>query len=164
MWDLVLVVQPGQGGGVESPEQPVEHGSVGFGVEAFDVDQTAVAGGHHHRQPVPACGFPDQRLDIEGVALLDHDVEPLEESVDAVCGHAAIIYAHSEIRVDLGDPASCHRGFVDAEVEDRCRHPVEVRQLQRVEVGQSQLSTQSLHRQRVGDGMSDAEPDDSDPQ
>ena len=56
-----------------------------------------------------------------------------------------------EIRVDLGDPAGGGGRLVHADVEDRRGNPVEVGQLEFVEVRQPELATQSLLRQGVGD-------------
>ena len=69
---------------------------------------------------------------------------------------------HLQVRVDLGDPPRGHQRLVDSDVEERRRHPVQVGQFEVVVVGQPQLTAQTLHRERVGDSVADAEPDDPD--
>ncbi len=145
-------------------QQSVEDGSIGLEVVAFDVEHPPVARLHQHRNLPLACGLTDQELHVERVALLNDQVEPVEEGpqvfgVDALGdGH------HPEIRVDLGDPSGGHDGLVHAEVEHAGRDAVEVRKFDGVEVRQAQFARQAFHGQDVGDGVARTEPDDANAQ
>ena len=69
-----------------------------------------------------------------------------------------------EVRVDLTDPTSGHDRLVDAEIEHGRRDAVQIGQLDRVEVGQPELSGQALHGQDVGDGVAGTQADHADPE
>ena len=75
---------------------------------------------------------------------------------------AGRIDLHLHIRVDFSDPAGRHDCFVDAQIEYRGRHAVQIRQFDAVEVGQAQQPAQAFHGQRVCDGMSGAQADHAD--
>ncbi len=133
-------------------------------VVSFDIDQSAIAAGHHHRNaPVPGC-FTHRGLDVQRVAFLDHYVEAVEEAVDRVLGDAGCRHGDRQVGVEFGDPSRCHDRLVHADVEHGCRNPVQVRQLEGVEVGEPQFAAQSLGSQRVGDRVPDGQAHHTDPQ
>ena len=66
--------------------------------------------------------------------------------------------------VELGDSAGSHLGFVQPEVQYGRRHPVEIGQLDPVEIRQPKLAAQALCCRGVRDDMSDAQTGDSDAQ
>ncbi len=140
----------------------MEQGTVGLVVEAFDVEDTAVAGLAEDGDTAVAGVFAHQHLRGERVALLHDDVEAVEERLHRRRVHGGGEYLDTHVRVDLGDPACRDHGLVDADVEHGRGHTVEVPQVELVEVGQSQGPRQSFQRDRVGDGVSDAEPDHTD--
>ncbi len=101
-------------------------------------------------------------LHVERVALLDDQIEPVEEAAE-ILGRDALGNGHDpEIRVDLPDSPRRHDGLVHAEVEDAAGNAVQVGQFERVEVGHAQLTGQALHGQHVGDGMAGTETDHAD--
>ena len=73
-------------------------------------------------------------------------------------------HVDSQIRIEFGHAAGHDDGFVDAEIAHRGRNPVQVRQLDAVQVGEPEAAAQALLGQRVGDGMADAEAHDADVQ
>ncbi len=149
-------MQPGQ--------EPVEDGSLRLEVEALDVEHPAVAGLHQHRYPTLPGRLADQELHVERVALLDHQVQPVEEGAQVLGGDALGDRHHPQVGVDLADPAGRHDRLVHPQVEDAARDAVEVGQLDVVEVGQPELAGQALHGQDVGDAVAGAQPDHPDPQ
>jgi hypothetical protein len=104
----------------------VEDGPPRLEIEALDVDQPPIAGRHQDGQPAGPCLLPDEGLDVEGVAFLDHDVEALEENAHGGGCHAGRHGADCQIGIKLGDSACGHRRLVDAQIEDAAWHPVEV--------------------------------------
>ena len=67
-----------------------------------------------------------------------------------------------QIRVELGDPAGGRLGLIQPEVEYGRRHPVEIGQLEAIEIRQPKLAAHALRRQGVGNDMPDAQAGDSD--
>ncbi len=82
--------------------------------------------------------------------------------------HSSVIpqgkHLDGEVGIEFGDPAGDDNGLVDADVAHRGRDAIQVRQLDGVRIGEAQAATQALLGQGVGDGVPDAEADDSDAQ
>jgi hypothetical protein len=150
--------QAGQLARADVAEEAVEERALGLEVEALDVEQPTVTRLHQHRHPGPAGRLPHQELEVERVALLHHDVEPVEEGVDVACVEPRVEGLDVHVGVQLGDAPAEDRGLVQPQVEDRRRDPVEVGQLQVVEVGEAQLGADALEGEDVGDAVADAEP------
>jgi hypothetical protein len=142
----------------------VEDGPLRFEVEALDVEHPAVAGLHQHRYPPSPGRLAHQELHVERVALLYHQVQPVEEALQILGRNALGDRHHPQVRVDLADPARCHHRLVHPQVENAARDPVEVGQLDVVEVGQPEFSGQAFHGQDVGDRMACAQADHADAQ
>jgi len=149
---------------VHAGEQPVEDGTLRLEIEPLDVEHAAIAGLHHDRDPPIARGLSDKELHIERVAFLDDEVEAVEERAEVLLGDALRGDRHLKVRIDLGDPSGCDDRLVDTEVEHRTGDPVEVRELEGVEVGEAELAGQPLHGHRVRDRVPRAETDDADAQ
>ena len=164
MRDLVPAAHPRQQSDVEFAEQAVQDGTVRFQIETFHVDQAAVTGRHQHRNPAGLCTLAHQGLHVQRVALLDDDVESVEELVDGVVGQSGVEHPDRQVGVQFGDASSRDRRLVHPEIEQRGRDPVQVGQFEAVEVGQPQLADQALSGERVGDDVADAQPCDADPQ
>ena len=64
--------------------RPWKIGSVRLEVEALDVENAAVARLHDHRDAPFARRLADEELHVERVALLDDEVEPVEEPVEVL--------------------------------------------------------------------------------
>ena len=149
-------MQPGQ--------QPVEDRALRLQIEALDIEHPAVAGLHQHGYPPFPGRLAHQELHIERVALLYHQVQPVEEAVQVLRRDALGDRHHPQVRVDLADPARRHHRLVHAQVEHAAGDAVEVGHLDVVEVGQPELSRQALHGQDVGDRVAGAQADHADPQ
>ncbi len=140
----------------------MEQRTIRLEVESLDIEDAAVTRLHQHRDPALPGFFAHQHLHVEGVALLDDQVETVEKAAE-VLGRDALGNGHDpQIRVDLADTPRRHHGLVDAEVEDAARNAVQVRELECVEVGHAQFTGQALHGQDVGDGVPGAETHDTD--
>ncbi len=164
MRNLVLGGEVGEVGGAQIAEKAVQDRPRRFEVEALDVHQPSVAGGHQHRNALPAGTFAHQDLRIQRVALLDDDVQSVQKSVDRRGGDAGRVDRHEEVGVEFGDASGRDDRLVHALIEDSCGDAVEVRQLQLVEVCQSQFAAKALCRKGMSDRVADAESDDADPQ
>ncbi len=160
---LLATAQGCQATQVGLAEQPVQDRSAGILVEPFDIDQTAVATGHQNWHAAGPRRFPHEELDVEGVALFDDDVEAIDETVHRFGGHTRCRDLNVDVGVDFGDALCGNDGLVHADVEKRRGNPVEVRQLQLVEIRQPQLRAHPLGGEGVGDGVADAEAHDADP-
>ena len=84
VWDLLAAAHPGKQPRVDFAEQSVEDGALRLKVEAFDVDQAAIAGGHQHGDAAAARGLAHDCLHVQRVAFLHHDVDTVHEIVDGV--------------------------------------------------------------------------------
>src|SRR5882757_5826846 len=60
------------------------------------------------------------------------------------------------VRIELRDTSGRYYGFVDSQVEQRRRDPIQVRELGTVEVGEPELAAKATHRQCVRHEMTDA--------
>ena len=70
--------------------------------------------------------------------------------------------ANGQEGVELGDAPAEDRRLVDAEIENRRRDPIQVGELQRVEVGEPQLGADPFEGKRIRDAVADAEADHPD--
>ena len=104
----------------------------------------------------------DEHFRVERVTFLDDDVEAVEKLVDRLRSDASLHHSHRKVWIELGDPPGTHDCLVHTQVEDRCGHPIEIGQLQVVEVGKPQLTAQALCRKGVGNGVSHTLADDAD--
>ena len=130
-------------------------------IEPFHVQGAAVTGGHQNRDAPCPRRLADQNLGVERVALLDQDVDIIEECFDGVRGDASVENLHRQVGIELGNAPCGQLRLVESQVEHRGGHAVEVGQFQLVEVREAQLTAQSLLGHDVGDGVADAEADDA---
>src|SRR6266852_3694006 len=103
-------------------EHAVEKWALRLKVEAFDVEQPAVAALHDDRNSAGAGVLARQDLNPWGVAFLDEDIDRrrvVEELIDVGLVEPALIDAYVEIGIDLDDLASGEHRLVDAEIADR---------------------------------------------
>ena len=122
--------QAGQVGGVQTrPSSPWKTGRSGSRSKRSTSSTPAVAGLHQHGDAALPGRLAHEELHVERVALLDHQVEAVEEGAEVVGGDALGDRHHPQVGVDLADPAGRHDRLVDAQVEDAARDAVEVGQL-----------------------------------
>ena len=136
-------------------EQPVERRPIRREVEALHVEHPAVAGGHDHG---PACGArvlaqPDLHLQV--VALVHDHVGARDEVRDRRLVDPGRERDDADVRIQLGDLARGQHDLAHADVGDAARHPVQVREVQHVEVGEPQLAADALVHHRRDDGAPD---------
>ena len=114
---------------------------------------------------MPRCRAPvaNEYFHVEGVALLDHQVQSFEEVVDSGFVDAFCPGIDREIRVQFCDSLLSECCLVDSEVEDRGRETVEVGQVEVVEVRQTHIADDAFESEGMRDSTADAEPDDPDP-
>src|SRR6202040_3449041 len=125
-------------------QQAMKDRTVRFEIETLDVEQTSITGLHEHRYPGPSCRLSHQQLQIERIAFFDHDVEPVDESVDGRSRQAVGDQYQGEVGIKLRDPPADGHRLVDPQIHDRRRYPIEVRQLDGVEVGKAEFATDPL--------------------
>src|SRR5882724_5167610 len=89
-----------------------------FKVEAFEVQDTAVAGRHQNGNPADAGGLTYQKLHIKRVALLNDQVETVEEAVQVLTLDAVREDDDSQVWVGLANLARGHHRLVQSEIED----------------------------------------------
>ncbi len=130
-------------------------------IEAFDVEHAPVAGLHDHRDPTGACRLTEPDLHRQVVALLDQQIEPVEEVAEVVLVDPPAFDRHSEKWVELRDRSGSDDRLLESEVQHRRAHPVEVGQLDSVEVRQPKLSSDAFLRQRQRRRAPDREPRDA---
>ena len=70
----------------------------------------------------------------------------------------------AKVGIDLGDATSGDDRLVHAKVEHARGDPVEVGELESVEVGEAYFAGETFHRNDVGDGVARAESHDTDAQ
>src|SRR5579863_1851554 len=131
----------------------MEYRTVRLKVEAFDVEDAAVAGLHDDGNLPVARRFANEELHVERITLFDHEVESIQELAQVLGADPRRLDDHTKIGVDLSDASRGDDGFVDTEVQDTRGDPVQVRKFQSVEVGQSDLSGQTFHGDHVGNGV-----------
>ena len=143
----------------------MEERSLRLEVEALDVEDAPVAGLHQHGDPALPGRLADEELHVERVALLDDQVEPVEEGAEVV-GRDPLGIVTATRR--YGSISPIRRAATTALFTPRSRtlagNAVEVGQLDGVEVGQPKLAGQALHGQDVGDRVAGAEADHADAQ
>nr|WP_276602898.1 hypothetical protein [Nannocystis pusilla] len=163
--DLLLRGEVGDPLGLDVADEAVEDRPRRLEVEALDVDERAVAGLHQHRDLVQPRGEPQLELDVDAVALVDQHVEPAaaqEERGEVVVVDADRVEHDLEEGVDLGDVAGGDQDLGDAEVVDGAADPVEVGQVEAVEVGQADLADAALERHRRRHRLTDRQADHAD--
>ena len=116
---------------------------VGFQIEAFHVDKTTIARVHYYRY-AQGLGFLT-RNDLHGhaVAFFDQQVELAafgEELIDVRLGDPFGVAVHLEEGIQLGDLACGVHHLGDPQLVYAAADTVQVTELQRVEVRQSQLA------------------------
>lgn len=139
--------------GAQLAEQATEQGSGRVQVEAFDLEQTSIAGLGKHRNPSGPRVFARQNLHEGHVALLDEKIETrcvVEELVDAEVVDTVLVHQHGQVRVQLRDLSGGELGLVDTEVSHARPQSVQVRDVQLVEVGELDRAERPLrgHRER----------------
>src|SRR4051794_22070968 len=88
-------------------------------IEAFDVEQSAVARVHQYRNTAPPGLVAHFDLDIDRIALLDQEIEPPaipEEILEVRRCQSFGKAAHPQVGVDLGNFARRDENFRNAEV------------------------------------------------
>ncbi len=133
-------------------------------VEALHVDEASVTGRHQHRNSTRSGLLSHDRLHIQRIAFVDSDIEAVEKFVNGVQRQARFEDPHRQVGVEFGDSARGRLGLVQPDVEHRRRDPVEIAQLQLVEIRQPEFAAQALGSERVRDDVTGAQPDDADPQ
>jgi hypothetical protein len=62
----------------------VQYWTLGFFIERFDVDDSAIAGCHQYRDLPIAGAYAQKSFHLERIALLDNDVKSIKKSVNGV--------------------------------------------------------------------------------
>ena len=153
--DLLLGRQAAERGRGDVAEQPVERRPLRLEVEALDVEHPAMARGHDHRQARGARVLAQAHLHLQVVALVDDHVGAGDEVGDRRLVDAPGIGHDADVGVELGDLPRGEHDLAHADVGEPAGHPVEVREVEDVEVGQPQLAADAL----VGHRGHDRPPD-----
>ena len=82
IWNLVLARQLRQLREVHVAQQAMQDLPLWLHIEALDVQEAAVAGGHQDRDTSLTRGLADKDLGVQRVAFLHENVDAVEESVD----------------------------------------------------------------------------------
>lgn len=154
--------QPAQVSRVDIAEQTVECGALWLDIETLDIQQTAVTCLHQQWNTVSRGRLADHELHIEGITFLHDDRETVHELVHRIFVYACAEDLHRQIGIQFGDTSGRHDRLVDADVEQRSRNPVEIGQLDIVQVGQPQTSAYTFECEEVRYGMSGTLSDNSD--
>ena len=117
-------------------------------IEALHVEHPAMARGHDDGPARGARVLAQAHLHLEVVAFVDDHVGARDEVGDRRLVDPAGIGDDADVGIELGDLARGEDDLVHADVGDAARDPVEVREVQHVEVGQPQLAADALVRHR----------------
>ena len=146
--DLLLGGQAAERGRGDVAQEPVEGRPIGLEVEALDVEHPAMARGHDHGAPRGARVLAQAHLHLQVVALVDDHVGARHEVGDGRLLHSPGIGHDADVRVELGHLAGSQDDLAHADVGEAAGHPIEVRQVEDVEVGEPQLAADALVRHR----------------
>ena len=140
----------------------MEQRPLGLEVEALDVEHPAVRGRHHDRDALRARALAQQHLDLEPVALVDRPRRRRPGTRRRRLLDPAREQLHVHVGVELGDLARREHDLADADVGDAARDPVQVRQVEHVEVREPELAADALVHQGRHDRATDGQPRDGD--
>ncbi|NCL78304.1 hypothetical protein AIIKEEIJ_05802 [Rhodococcus sp. YH1] len=157
--NLLPTRQGGEPLRVDLSQQSVKRGSRPQ-IEALDVDQPPVTRLHHHRDCSPGRFRAQHDLDVQGVALVHDDVESVQELAHRFRSDPVGPHRQGQVRIQLRESSRGHDRLVRAQIDEGGRHPVEIRQLDRVEVGEPQFPAHPVEHQRLRNREADAQSDD----
>ena len=111
---------------------------------------------HDHRQPAARACSRRQHLHLQVVALVDDHVGAGDELARSSSSSTPRgIRDDADVGIELGDLARGQHDLAHADVGDAAGDPVEVREVEHVEVGQPQLAADALVRHRRDDRAPD---------
>ena len=119
-----------------------------------------MARGHDHGAARGARVLAQAHLHLQVVALVDHHVGARHEVGDGRLLHSPGIGHDADVRVELGHLAGSQDDLAHADVGEAAGHPIEVRQVEDVEVGEPQLAADALVRHRGHDRAPDRQAGD----
>ena len=141
--------------------QAMEQRQVRMQVEPLHVQHAPVARLHQHGEAALAGTLADEELQVERVALVHHDVQPVQERVHIVRRDAVVHQLHPGVRIDLPDLARGELRLSRPDLVDRGADPVHVREVQAVVVGEPQHPERPLERERERDRVAHGQARDA---
>lgn len=84
------------------------------------------------------------QLEREGIAFLHQEVETAKEDASGGLGDPARVQGEREVGVDACDAPGDDHGLVHGKLVDARREPVEVREVEAIEIGEDHLPGQML--------------------
>ena len=157
--DLLLGRQAAELRRRDVAEQPVEQRPAGLEVEALHVEHPAMARGHHARAGARRARARAAAPSSRGRRTRRRSRRrprrtPRSSSPRPRAGNATT----RTYGIELGDLARGQHDLAHADVGEAARHPVQVRELQHVEVGEPQLAADALVHHRRDDRAPDRQP------
>ena len=127
----------------------MEDRKVGFEIEALDVEHATVARFHNDRYLTLTRYLTHEEFHVQRIALFDDEIETFHERLDIFFVDAISVDDDAQVWIYFGDAPREDDCFVDTEVLYPTWNSVEIRHLDRVEIGETQFAREPFHGEQV---------------